>query len=165
MIYNDIEFFEVTGFTGYYISKCGQLLSTKYQTKIRSAHKNTFGYMTYRLFENGKATLCQQHRLLALTFIPNPLNKEQVNHINGIKDDNRLDNLEWVSHQENTDHAKAIGLRRKTAINRKITFEKAQEVKEMCKDGMKLQDIADLVGLHKTSVHNITSNRTYKVKE
>lgn len=45
------------------------------------------------------------HRLLALTFIPNPLNKPCINHINSIKNDNRLENLEWVTYSENTIHA------------------------------------------------------------
>lgn len=68
------------------------------------------GYLTIKLSKHGKDSTQYVHRLLALAFIPNPMNKQYVNHINGNKLDNRLENLEWVDHSENMKHAFRTGL-------------------------------------------------------
>lgn len=77
------------------------------------------GYYHVNLFiptHNGKKNICTSiHRIMAETFLPNPNLKEEVNHINGNKLDNRVLNLEWVSKRENALHAFEHGLRTTTA--------------------------------------------------
>ena len=67
--------------------------------------KDTKGYIQICLYLDGKRYFKMHHRLIAEEFIANPLNKSQINHINGIKTDNRICNLEWVTPKENVRHA------------------------------------------------------------
>jgi hypothetical protein len=65
---------------------------------------NYKGYCQLSLYKNGKSKNKQVHRLVAEAFIENPFNKPTVNHINGNKLDNRVDNLEWATNKEQTEH-------------------------------------------------------------
>jgi hypothetical protein len=82
--------------------------------KFKKWTKDTNGYMKTQIWILGKPKNVSQHRLLAESFIPNPECKSQVNHINGIKSDNRLENLEWVTQSENSKHSFANGLQNVT---------------------------------------------------
>lgn len=68
------------------------------------------GYLRVPLSKRGKKRLIFVHRLVATAFIPNPENKATVNHKDGNKANNNVDNLEWATIQENTAHAKSSGL-------------------------------------------------------
>jgi hypothetical protein len=78
--------------------------------RILKPGKDKKGYLRVVLSIENKLCTKKVHRLIAQTFIPNIENKPQVNHINGIKNDNRVDNLEWVTAKENTKHAIDNGL-------------------------------------------------------
>ena len=68
-------------------------------------------YKQVNLWKDNKGHTLYVHRLVAQTFIPNPENKPEVNHINGNRQDNRVENLGWVTSSENSYHANEYGLR------------------------------------------------------
>ncbi len=71
------------------------------------------GYLRCGFSHKGKRKCFLVHQLVAIAYIPNPFNKNTVNHINGIKIDNRLENLEWATNKEQTAHATKMHLRDK----------------------------------------------------
>lgn len=110
----------IPGFNDYAISKNGEIFRISYpdsgnQGKYKTPHKLTpkldkYGYYTVKLSVKRKVYYRTVHRLVAETFIPNPNELPQVNHIDGNKTNNSVDNLEWVTPRQNVTHAHLIGL-------------------------------------------------------
>lgn len=103
-IWRDIE-----GFEGLYmISDMGGVKSLDYRHTGKENYlkpvKNKDGYLMVSLWENSKHKWFFVHRLVATAFIDNPDNKPCIDHINTIRDDNRVDNLRWVTAKENSDN-------------------------------------------------------------
>ena len=97
-------------FDNYQISNLGRVWSERRQ-RIMSIFKQNFGYWLIQIVDNnGKSTRFLVHRLVALTWIPNPSNKKYVNHLDGNKANNTVTNLEWVTSSENILHARQTGL-------------------------------------------------------
>ena len=92
----------------YKVSNLGRILSLNYKNtgkaELKTPVANKCGYLTVQLWKNGKPKLCKVHRLVAQTFIPNPNNLPQVNHIDQDKTNNRVENLEWKSPKGNCNH-------------------------------------------------------------
>ena len=81
-----------------------------YKSKMLKSCITNKGYLRLGLYLNDVKNNHQIHRLVATAFVDNPDNKDQVNHINAIKTDNRAENLEWVSNYENFRHSVKLGL-------------------------------------------------------
>jgi hypothetical protein len=84
----------------YEINEEGDIYSLWYN-KIMKPSINDNGYLFYKLSKDGVEKKCFQHRLIAIQFIENPENKEEVDHINRKPTDNRIENLRWVIREEN----------------------------------------------------------------
>lgn len=121
-IWKDIE-----GYPDYEVSNLGRVMSYKREVPcILKEHLNK-GYLQFRLYRGKKPRIRKPHkisRLVAKAFIPNPENKPQVNHINGVKTDDRVENLEWCTSWENTSHACRTGL-----MLMKLTSEEVREIR------------------------------------
>lgn len=101
---------DIKGYEGLYqISDRGNVKSLNYNNTgkncILKSSNNGNGYLCIGLRINGKTKTRRVHRLVCEAFLPNPENKETVNHKNGIKTDNRLENLEWATYSENNKHS------------------------------------------------------------
>ena len=99
---------QVLGLEGQYsVTEDGKIWSLKTK-KFISSHKTRSGYERVTLRDtqdDNKAKHFLVHRLVAQAYVPNPQCKDEVNHINSIRDDNRVENLEWATRSENNQHA------------------------------------------------------------
>ena len=110
---SSMEYKKIKGFERYSISNKGDVINNITGNKI-SQRLSSNGYYRFNVRRGDKKyekpTTLYTHRVVAEHFIPNPENKPEVNHINGNKKDNRVENLEWVTSRENTLHAIEKGL-------------------------------------------------------
>lgn len=123
----------------------------KYQVsnfaRVRSFHRDKIkiikpdiihtGYLRVLLYKDGKTKSYYVHVLVAKAFVPNPDNKRQVNHIDGDKSNNCVDNLEWTTPSENIAHAFETGLRKSGCehFRAKLTAEQIREIRRDCIPG------------------------------
>ena len=138
---------------GNIISKYGNLLSRQFRND---------GYVQVKI--NGNYEL--EHRILATCFIDNPENKEQVNHINGTKSDNRICNLEWSTASENVKHAFKTGLskpkRGKQNGNSKLNKNNVLKIKNMLNNGVTHLKISKKFGVSRSTITNINNDKTWE---
>jgi hypothetical protein len=142
----------------YLISNKGKIV-TKKTNRVRCAVTTPFGYKRVCLCSDGKCVSHHVHKLVALTFMPNPENKPCINHKNRNKIDNRVSNLEWCTHKENTKHMYLSKPTKRTGM----TLDKANEVRNKYKEGGYRQvDLAGMFGISRSMVNGILNNYYWK---
>ncbi|HRF69961.1 MAG TPA: HNH endonuclease signature motif containing protein [Candidatus Pelethenecus sp.] len=114
-----IRFKEIRGFPNYLAGSDGSIYSKK-RKKYLAQEKTKDGYLKVTLYNEGKYRSRKTHRFIAEAFIDNPENKPQVNHIDGNKTNNRVENLEWCTAEENMQHAIFSGLYNEKSIKNSI---------------------------------------------
>ncbi len=163
----------VEGFEDYYVTLCGKVVSKKFHynqnpnCELRTLKPllDKDGYYITSLYSNRKPNTKKIHRLVAQAFIPNPENKPQVNHKNGVKTDCRVSNLEWSTGKENMQHAYDTGLRVASPSigiknnNAKLT---EKEVLLIRLDSRNNQIIAKDYNVSSVCIGLIKSNKTWK---
>lgn len=124
------------------------------------------GYFEVLLCRDNVRTYCRVHRLVAAVFLPNPLNLPQVNHIDGVKTNNHVSNLEWCSAKHNIHHAHRTGLTNMWGENNhfskypdyKVSFIKAIVKLKLFSD----EAIGEFIGVPKSLVKNVRLGQTRK---
>lgn len=116
------------------------------------------GYKRVALASNGKRKNHSIHRLVAIAFIPNPLNKPEVNHIDGIKANNHVSNLEWATRSENILHA-MTGISGKRPGVPIVMAERDNEIRRLNKEGMSIKELAGKYHISRPRIVNILKGR------
>ena len=138
----------------------GKILNKRWNRYVKPQLNNK-GY--------GRVCLCGKyyfvHRLVAEKFIPNPNNYPQVNHKDGNKLNNNVGNLEWVSNQENRNHAVQNGLQiqGEKCPWAKLTKEDVIYIKQH--SDVKINELAKMFGVNRATIGDITHNRSWKTVE
>lgn len=161
----------------YLVSNLGNVKSLYYNKLVKQTLTSQ-GYYTVQLYRHQKSFLTGVHRLVAMAFIPNPDNLPQVNHINEIKTDNRVENLEWCTAKYNTNYGDCIKKRseKQKGISRywqnkpilcfknDILIKEYDSITEAANDiGCRLNQISE--HLNRPLRHKTVRGYTFKYKE
>lgn len=126
-----------------------------YKSKILKLLIDEYGYLRVNLNKNNKMQTKNIHRLVATHFIPNPDNLSQINHIDGVKENNTISNLEWCDAYHNLNHSYENNLKQI-----KLTKKDVQRIKEIYESGYYTQrEIGEIYNVKKEHINGIINNK------
>lgn len=145
----------IKDFPNYEVNADGLVRNKKTQ-RILKPSPNGFGYYQVGLYRQGKRKYLRVNRLVALAFIPNPLGKPHVNHINGRTTDNDVSNLEWCTQKENVRHAIDTGLK-----PTKYTEKQIHEVCRLLQDKLTIKEVSAKTGASIATVQKVRARKAW----
>lgn len=159
---------QIENFPGYEVSDLGRVRSYKWtEPRVLKGKQTSYGYIQVTILHKQLYV----HRLVAQAFLPNPENKPQVNHLNGIRTDNSIQNLEWCTSSENNLHSYRCLLRTPTQGQEhhlaKLSDRDVQEIREklwMGKRGIGKQ-LAQEYGVCESRISNIKKGKAWNRSE
>lgn len=158
-----MEYFKIANFENLEISKSG-VIRNRNTLKIKSQYVGSTGYYMTSVSVNNKTKPYRVHRLLAETFIQKRDGCSFVNHIDGNKLNNSLENLEWCTHLENMQHAFRTGLannsNEKNGMS-KLNTNDVLAIKTMLKNGISQYKIADKFNVSRSAILKIKLGKTW----
>jgi hypothetical protein len=153
------------GFKGYEINILGQVRNKK-TNKIYKNNKDKNGYIRMTINYNGKIKNFLVHRLIAIHFIPNPLKLPNINHKDGIKNNNSIENLEWCTQKQNIIHAfrnKLSKIRKGEEIGKNKFKEKdILNIRKLGSNGVKHRIIAEKYNTSRSYINFILRGKIWK---
>ena len=156
---------KIKGYENYLISDYGRVFNFKFK-KFLKPGKDRGGYLFVGLWKNGVRKNHKIHRLVANAYIVNPENKRTINHIDGIKANNLVENLEWSTQKENVHHAVNAGLKDDKGSkngNSKLSEKEVLEIRRLYKTGEYNQTaLGKIFGVHQVHIGDIINRKKWK---
>jgi len=133
--------------------------------RILRPHQNYVGYLWVSFCTNDIRKKKKIHRLVAQCFISNPEDKPYVNHKDGNKQNNHVDNLEWVTPKENAHHAIENNLttllRGEKSPTNKLSSDNVLEIRSLINEGVNVKELAKKYGVHTSTIYRIKHNKSW----
>jgi hypothetical protein len=155
----------IEGYPNYFVTSCGEIFSKATNRKlVKSVGSN--GYETVTLCRDNTRKTHSVHKLVALAWIPKVSGKEYINHKNGIKTDNSLENLEWCTQSDNIRHSISTGLanvaKGSAVAGSKLTEEDIPIIRKLLVDGFNDREVGELFGVGRKAISSIRQGKSWR---
>lgn len=151
------------GFTHEIKNQWGSTSIRHKKGRVLKQHINTAGYYNVQLCKDGMTKRIMTHRLIAITFIPNPDNKREVNHKDSNRLNNQIENLEWVTSKENTEHYVRLGRKKiPKGVDTHNSILTEDVVKQIFLSELSAEKLSKILNINKGTIASVKQGINWK---